>query len=122
MDITSLSYERHGKGAGGGISITASNDLQKVTAVTAPFYQYNPPWSMMYPMEVSYFARSEIGSNWGLTYPRPVPRDDEMIYDGSDPLGQKVVTGNFSGTFIIGTSPTKEEKHIVVKGHFVLVF
>ncbi len=122
MKITSLSYERHGKGAGGGISITASNGLQKVTGVTAPFYQYNPPWSMMYPMEVSYFTRADSLSGWGVTHPRVVPRDDEMIYDGFDPLGEKVVTGHFSGSFIEGSSPTKEEHLVTVKGNFVLVF
>jgi hypothetical protein len=122
MNITSLSYERHGKGAGGGISITASNKFQRVTAVTAPFYQYNPPWSMMYPMEVSYFTRADSLSGWGVTHPRPVPRDDRMIYDNSDPLSDKVVKGNFSGSFIEGISPTKEEHFIIVTGNFALVF
>jgi hypothetical protein len=122
MEIKSLSYERHGKGAGGGISITASNNFQKVTGVTSPFYQYNAPWSMMYPMEVSYFTRVDSLSSWGVTHPRPVPRDDRMIYDNSDPLSDKVVKGNFSGSFIESNGPTKEEHFITLTGNFVLVF
>ncbi len=122
MNVKSLSYERHGKGAGGGISITASNNFQKITAVTAPFYQYNAPWSMMYPMEVSYFARADSLSGWGVTYPRVVPRDDRMIYDNSDPLNEKVVKGNFSGSFIGDSSTIKEQHLITVSGNFILVF
>ena len=122
MNITSLSYERHGKGVGGGISITASNNVQKVTAVTAPFHTYNAPWSMMYPMEVSYFTKADSLSGWGVAYPRVVPRDDRMIYDNFDPLGDKVVKGNFSGSFNGASGPTKEEYRIIVTGYFALVF
>jgi hypothetical protein len=122
MTITSFSYTRHGKGAGGGISITATNNVQKVTAVTAPFYQYNAPWSMMYPMEVSYFTRTDSLSGWGVTHPRPVPRDDRVIYDSSDPLNDKLVKGNFSGNFILGSGPSKDEHAVTVSGNFGLVF
>ena len=122
MNITSLSYERHGKGVGGGVSITASNNVQKVVAVTSPFYQYNPPWSMMYPMEVSYFTTKDSLSGWGVTYPRPVPRDDRMIFDNSAPLSDKVVKGNFSASFIGANGSTKDEDRIVLTGYFVLVF
>ena len=122
MNITSFSYERHGRGAGGGISITASNGLQKVTGVTAPFYQYNAPWSMIYPMEVSYFTRADSLSSWGVTHPRLVPRDDRMIYDDLDPLNDKLVRGNFSGSFLEEGGPAKEGNVTVVTGSFVLVF
>ena len=122
MNITSLSYERHGSGVGGGISITAINNTQKVTGVTAPFYQYNAPWSMMYPMEVSYFTRADSLSSWGVTHPRPIPRDDKMVYESSAPLSDKIVKGYFYGSFIEGVSPTKEERRTVVNATFTLVF
>jgi hypothetical protein len=45
-----------------------------------------------------------------------------MIYDNSDPLSDKVVKGNFSGSFIESNGPTKEEHFITLTGNFVLVF
>ena len=122
MEITSISFERHGTGAGGGISITASNKFQKVMAVTSPFYQYNAPWSMMYPMEVSYFTRADSSSGWGSTHPRPVPRDDKVYYDGLAPLSDNPLRGQFSGSFIEGVNPTKEERRVNIVGTFCLVF
>jgi len=67
MHITSLSYERHGNAIGGGMTITAGNNIQKVTAEVSHFYQ-NSPWDMIYQMEVSYFTRADSsgGLGWNL--------------------------------------------------------
>lgn len=121
MKITSLSYERHGSGAGGGMTITASNDVQKVTAVAFNFYQ-NSPWDMIYQMEVSYFTRADSLSAWGGTYTRPVPRDDQLRFDNFTPLADSVVTGNFSGSFNGTGGLEKEGQATTVKGNFKLVF
>jgi hypothetical protein len=121
MSITSLSYQRHGSGSGGGVFITAANNFQKVTAVASPFYQYDPPGSLVYLMEVSYFTRVDSLSGWGSSYPRAIPRDDKIIFDNCAPLSQKIVRGNFSGTFI-EASGSKDEHPIRITGNFMLVF
>jgi len=121
MNITSLSYQRHRSGEAGSFSITASNAFQKVTAAASPFSQYNPPWSMIYVMEVSYFLRKDSLSGWGTTLPRITPRDDRIYFNTADPLDNKTVTGSFSGTFI-ELGGTKEEQFIVVSGNFTLAF
>jgi hypothetical protein len=77
---------------------------------------------MMYIMEVSYFTRTDSLSGWGVTYPRPVPRNEEIRFDNFTPLTDKIVKGNFLGTFLEGSGPIKEEHRITVTGSFVLVF
>jgi hypothetical protein len=120
MSITSLSYRRQNSGPGGGVFITAANNLQKVTAVASPFYQYNPG-SLVYQMEVSYFTRLDSLNAWGSSYPRAIPRDDKIIFDNCAPLTQKTVSGNFSGTFI-EASGSKDEHPIRITGNFMLAF
>lgn len=121
MNITSLSFGRHGDGNGGGMMITASNALQKVTAEVFHFYQ-NSPWDMMYQQEVSYFTRTDSLQPWGETYTRVVARDDGVLFDNFTPLSDSVVTGNFGASFNGPGSTPKEGKLIVVKGNFKLVF
>jgi hypothetical protein len=121
MSITSLSYHRQGSGSGGGVFINATNNLQKVTAAASPFYQYDPPGTLVYLMEVSYFTRRDSLSEWGSTYRRVIPRDDKIIFDNCAPLSQKMVRGNFSGTFIEAVD-SKEQHPIYVSGNFALVF
>jgi hypothetical protein len=121
MNITSMSYERHGTGNGGGMTITASNNVQKVIATAYNWYQ-NSPWQMMYTMEVSYFTRTDSTGDWGVTYTRPVPRDDRVMYNNFMPLADSVVTGNFTASFNAKEGNAKENKLITVKGNFQLVF
>ena len=121
MHITSLSFERYGTGLGGGLTITASNAFQKVTAETFNFYQQSP-WSMIYEEQVSYFARADSLSSWGSTYTRPVPRDDQVSFDNFTPLTDSVVTGNFSASFNGTGGISKEGQAITIKGTFKLVF
>jgi hypothetical protein len=122
MKITSLTFSRYGKGMGGGMTITASNAFQKVTAETFNWYQQSP-WSMMYTMQVSYFTRADSLADWGETHTRPVPRDDEVRYENFLPLTDSVVTGNFSGSFNgVGGIVKGGGSFITVKGNFQLVF
>lgn len=121
MNITSLSYHRRPSGAGGGVFITASNNIQKVTAVASPFYQYSQG-SYTCMVEVSYFTRADSLSGWGVAYPRAMPRDDKIIFNNCLPLTQKVVSGNFSGSFIGPSGSLKEGDRIIVTGYFFLVF
>jgi len=120
MNITSLTYSRYGTGEGGGMTITAANAFQKVTAETFNWYQHSP-WSMMYTMQVSYFTRADSLAAWGETHARPVPRDDEVRYENFLPLTDSVVGGNFSGSFNTG-GIVKGGQLITVKGNFKLVF
>jgi len=120
MNITSLTYSRYGTGEGGGMTITAANAFQKVTAETFNWYQHSP-WSMMYTMQVSYFTRADSLAAWGETHARPVPRDDEVRYENFLPLTDSVVRGNFSGSFNTG-GIVKGGQLITVKGNFKLVF
>jgi len=123
MNIASLSYERHGSGTGGGMTITASNAIQKVTAVVFNFYQ-NSPWDMIYQEEVSYFTRADSLGDWGGTYTRPIPRDDGVTFDNFTPLADSVVTGLFSASFNKGGVIKGEggQPSITIKGNFKLVF
>ncbi len=121
MHITALSYARYGSGIGGGLSITASNGTQKVTAETFNFYQHSA-WDMIYQEEVSYFSREDSLSSWGGTYARPIPRDDEVRFNNFTPLSDSVVTGHFSASFIGTGDIGKESQVTTVKGTFKLVF
>ena len=120
MNITSLSFERHGDGNGGGMTIIANNNVQKVIAEIYNFYQNNP-LGMIYTEQVDYSTRDDSSSSWGGDYTRPVPRDDQVAFDNFTPLSDSVVTGNFSASFYSNGS-TKEKKTITVKGSFQLVF
>src|SRR5215510_14702659 len=60
MAITSFAYYRQLSGVGE-ISITAANDLQKVTAVAKPIHELGSG-GYTCRMEVSYFTRSDNGS------------------------------------------------------------
>ena len=121
MTITSLTYGRYGSGTGGGMTITASNDIRKVTADVLNFYQQSP-WDMMYEQEVSYFTRADSLSAWGGNYTRPVPRDDRVTFDNFTPLSDSVVTGGFSASFNEAGGVVKEGQAITIKGNFKLVF
>ena len=120
MAVTSLHYYRQTNG----IWITAANDLQKVTAVASPFTEFGPGGNSGYTckVEVSYFTRADKGSDWDVTYPRVVPRDDKIIFNECTPLRAKMLTGNFSGSFIEPSSSPKEGDHIYITGNFSLVF
>jgi len=120
MTITSPNYYRQTNG----IWITAANDLQKVTAVASPFTEFGPGGNSGYTckVEVSYFTRSDKGSEWGVSYPRVVPRDDKIIFNECTPLRAKMLTGNFSGSFIEPGSSPKAGDHIYITGNFSLVF
>ena len=120
MNITSLTFSRYGSGEGGGMTITAANAFQKVTAETFNWYQHSP-WSMMYTLQVSYFTRADSLADWGETHVRPMPRDDEVIYENFLPLSDSVVRGNFWGSFNAG-GIAKGGQFITVKGNFKLVF
>ena len=114
-----MSYNRQSGGAAG-IWITAANDIQKVTAVASPFTEFGSD-GYTCKMEVSYFTRSDNGSNWGAPYPRLVPRDDKIMFNECAPMRAKVLTGNFSGSFV-ESGGTKDEHRISVSGNFSLVF
>ncbi|PWU24318.1 hypothetical protein C5B42_00055 [Candidatus Cerribacteria bacterium 'Amazon FNV 2010 28 9'] len=120
MKITSLSFERHGDGNGGGMTIIANDNVQKVIAEVYNFYQTNPP-GMIYTEEVSYLTRQNSSGSWDDVYARPLPRDDQVTFDNFTPLSDSVVTGNFSATFY-STDSAKEKKTITVRGTFQLVF
>lgn len=120
MNITSLSFERHGDDNGGGMTIIAHDNVQKVIAEIYNFYQTNP-LGMMYTEEVSYLTREDSSSSWGGVYTRPVPRDDQVTFANFTPLSDSLVTGNFSASFY-STGSTKEKKTITVRGSFQLVF
>jgi hypothetical protein len=120
MNITSLSFERHGDGDGGGMTIIANANFQKVIAEVYNFYQPNP-LGWIYTEEVDYLTRDDSSSTWGGDYTRPVPRDDRVTFDNFTPLSDSVVTGNFSASFY-STGSTKETKTITVRGNFQLVF
>ena len=119
MAVTSLTYNRQSGGISG-IWITASNDLQKVTAVASPFTEFGTS-GYTCKMEVSYFTRPDKGSEWAVSYPRVVPRDDKIMFNQCAPMRAKVLTGNFSGSFI-ESSGTKDEHRLYVTGDFSLVF
>lgn len=123
MEITSLSFERYGSGMGGGVKITASNAVQKVMASTFNWYQQSP-WGMIYQEEVSYFTRADSLGDWGGTYTRPVPRDDQVTFDNFTPLADSVVTGGFSASFNGGNGNVKGGvgQGVRVQGSFKLVF
>jgi len=121
MNIMSLSYERYGSGMGGGMTITASNGVQKVKAEAFNFYQHSP-WSMIYQEQVSYFTHTDSLKDWGETYLRPVPRDDQVTFDNFTPLSDSVVTGAFSASFNGGGGIAKGGQATTVKGNFKLVF
>lgn len=121
MNITSLSFERYGSGMGGGVTITASNSVQKVKAEAFNFYQQNP-WGMIYQEQVSYFTRADSLQDWGAGYTRPVPRDDEVRFDNFTPLSDSVVNGSFSGSFNSPDYISREGQSIIIKGNFKLVF
>ena len=120
MTVTSLNYYRQTSGTGG-IWITAANDLQKVTAVASPFTEFGGG-GYTCRMEVSYFTRTDKGSDWGVTYPRTIPRDDKIMFNECTPLRAKMLTGNFSGSFIEPSSSPKAGDHIYITGNFSLVF
>lgn len=120
MNITSLSFERHGDGNGGGMTIIANDNVQKVIAEVHNFYQTNP-LAMIYTEEVSYLTPEDSSGCWGGVYKRPVPRDDQVTFCNFTPLSDSLVTGNFSASFY-STGSTKEIKTITVRGSFQLVF
>ena len=120
MTITSFTYYRQLTGVGE-ISITAANDLQKVTAVAKPIRELGSG-GYIGQMAVSYFTRTDNGSGWGVTYPRPIPRDDKMMFNECTPLRAKVINGYFSGSFIEPSSSPKEGDHVYITGNFSLVF
>ncbi len=120
MNVMSLSFERHGDGNGGGMTIIANDNVQKVIAKAYNFYQTNP-LAMMYTMEVSYLTRQDTSSSWDEVYTRPVPRDDQVMFENFTPLSDSLVTGNFSASFC-STGDAKEKKTITVSGSFQLVF
>ncbi len=119
MTITSLSYNRQTGGAAG-VWITVANDLQKVTAVASPFTEFGAG-GYTCKVEVSYFARPDNSSAWGVSYPRLVPRNDKIMFNECTPLRSKILSGNFSGSFV-GSAGTKDEHNINVTGNFSLVF
>jgi hypothetical protein len=119
MNITSLSFERHGDGDGGGMTIIANDNFQKVIAEIYNFYQ-TKPYGMIYTEEVDYLARDDSSSSWGGDYTRPVPRDDQVTFNNFTPLSDSVVTGNFSASFY--STGGEEKKTINVRGSFQLVF
>lgn len=119
MTITSLTYNRH-TGASAGVWITAANDLQKVTAVASPFTEFGSG-GYTCKVEVSYFTRPDNVSAWGVSYPRPVPRNDKIMFNECTPLRSKILSGNFSGGFVEAAG-TKDEHNINVAGNFSLVF
>jgi len=123
MAIDSLTFSRYGGGEGGGMTITALNAGQKVTAEVYHFYQHSG-FDMMYTMEVSYFTRGEGQTGWGDSYKRPIPRDDEVRFNNFTPLSDSVVTGSFSGTFDGGGGIEKggAGQGISIQGNFGLVF
>ena len=109
MQVTKIQYNR----STGTFNFTAQNDVQKIDAYCFYFYGQTA-LNYQYSDSLNYSTRANVASNW--TSVRAINWGTVDFDCCAWPLSDKVITGNFSGQFLIG------EVQGTINGNFHLIF